>query len=63
MAFVDVLVREGGLSAGKSIMKLIGLDCGPVRLPLRALSTADETRLREGLAAVGFFEFCSKVAG
>jgi len=36
--FINILVKYGGnLIAGKRIMKFIGLDCGPNRLPLRSL--------------------------
>jgi len=58
-AFIDVMSRHGGLAAGKSMMKIIGLDCGPVRLPLRALTAKDEAALRDDLTAVGFFEYAS----
>lgn len=59
--FIEVLGRHGGLSAGKSVMKLIGIDCGPVRLPLRALTDRDEKSLRDGLEKIGFFEYASKL--
>ena len=58
--FIDVMNAHGGLPAGKMIMKLIGIDCGPVRLPLRNVSAAQEKTLRAQLEAVGFFEFASK---
>lgn len=58
--FIDVMNRLGGLSAGKAIMKLIGVDCGPVRLPLRALTPSEESALRAGLGAVGFFGYASQ---
>lgn len=58
--FIDVMNAAGGLPAGKTIMKLIGVDCGPVRLPLRTLTPARQERLRAELDAVGFFEFASK---
>jgi N-acetylneuraminate lyase len=61
MAFIEVLNRHGGLAAGKAAMKLIGIDCGPVRLPLRALSPDDEQSLRRGLEEVGFFKYCSQL--
>jgi len=59
--FIAVLGKFGGLSAGKAVMKLIGVDCGPVRLPLRALTAADEAGLRAGLERVGFFDYCCKL--
>ncbi len=61
MDFIAVLERHGGLAAGKTVMKLIGLDCGPVRLPLRALSDHDEQSLRDGLQKIGFFDYASKL--
>lgn len=61
MEFIGVLDRHGGLAAGKSAMKLIGLDCGPVRLPLRALSVRDEASLRDAFEQIGFFEYASKL--
>ena len=31
---IAVMSRRGGLAAGKAMMKMAGLDCGPVRAPL-----------------------------
>ena len=59
--FIDVMVAAGGLPAGKTIMKFVGVDCGPVRLPLRNLTKAEEEKLRADLAAQGFFDFASKL--
>ncbi len=54
---VDVLVKYGGSTvAGKSIMELIGIDCGPCRLPLATLSEADKAKMKNDLDAIGFFE-------
>jgi N-acetylneuraminate lyase len=61
MDFIEVLNRHGGLAAGKTVMKLIGVDCGPVRLPLRKVSERDEQSLREGLEQIGFFEYSCKL--
>ena len=35
---IQVVMNHGGLPAGKALMSLLGLPCGPVRLPLRALA-------------------------
>ena len=59
--FIDVLHNHGGLSAGKAIMNLIGVDCGPVRLPLRSLTPDQASHLKTELQAIGFFEYCSKL--
>ena len=59
--FIGIMSRAGGQRAAKSIMKLIGCDCGPVRLPLRAFSSEEEAKLKRDLEAIGFFEYCCKV--
>ena len=59
--FIDIMNRLGGLPAGKSIMKFIGVDCGPVRLPLTRLDAGREEELRRQLQAIGFFEYASRV--
>lgn len=58
-AFIDVMSSFGGLAAGKAMMKLIGIDCGPVRLPLRNLSPMQEAALYDALKALGFFDYAS----
>lgn len=61
MEFVDVLHRYGGMAAGKSAMRFVGVDCGAVRLPLRPLTSKEEENLRIDLEKVGFFNYCSKL--
>jgi N-acetylneuraminate lyase len=56
-AFIDVMASFGGLAAGKAMMKCIGLDCGPVRLPLRNLNASQETAFVAKLRALGFFDY------
>jgi len=63
MDFIEVLNRHGGMAAGKSAMKLIGVDCGPMRLPLRALTAKDESSLRASLESIGFFEYACRLPG
>jgi N-acetylneuraminate lyase len=60
-ALINIMIRHGGMRAGKAMMKLIGLDCGPVRLPLSSLSDQEFTALRAQLEQAGFFECTSKV--
>jgi len=59
MEMVAVMRRFGGVRAAKEIMKFIGLDCGPVRSPLRPFTGEESARLRGALEAVGFFEYAS----
>ncbi|MFO7957599.1 MAG: dihydrodipicolinate synthase family protein [Candidatus Brocadiia bacterium] len=54
---VDVLRRYGGVRAAKEMMKLIGLDCGPARLPLRPFTDSERRELRADLEAAGFFDY------
>jgi N-acetylneuraminate lyase len=58
---ISILGRYGGLIAGKAMMKMIGLDCGPVRLPLRSPSEQRQAKLQSELERVYFFDLCSKV--
>jgi N-acetylneuraminate lyase len=60
--FILAMNRHGGLPAGKAIMQLIGVDCGPVRLPLRSLSAEAVRSLENELRALGFFEYCSQTS-
>ena len=59
-AIIQIFIRHGGLVAGKAIMKIIGIDCGPARLPLRSLSDAQQAQLRADLEAAGFSQLCSR---
>lgn len=51
---IAIMSRRGGLAAGKAMMKLIGLDCGPVRAPLQNLSAEAFESLARELERVGF---------
>jgi N-acetylneuraminate lyase len=53
---VRIILRYSALSSQKAIMKMIGLDCGPVRLPLSELSNSQKAALRQDLEEIGFFE-------
>lgn len=57
---IRVFICHGGLPAGKAMMAMIGCDCGPARLPLRALSAAQCARLRADLKRIGYFDYCSR---
>ena len=57
---VSVFLRCGGLAACKAIMPMIGIDCGPVRLPLRNLTAEQLAGLRAELERIGFFGYSSR---
>ena len=54
--------QHGGLAAQKAIMRMIGVDCGPVRLPLRPLGCAEYEELKARLAELGFFQVVQPAA-
>ncbi len=59
--FCEILGKyRGNLMGGKRMMKFIGLDCGPNRLPLQTISDAEEIEMKKDLEAIGFFEYCNK---
>ena len=52
---------RGNIVGGKRIMKLIGLDLGPNRLPFENLTDEEEQLLKSDLQAIDFFNKCNKV--
>lgn len=58
---IDVICRfRGNIVGGKRIMKLIGLDLGPNRVPFMTVTDAEEQEMRRQLDAIGFFERCNR---
>ncbi len=59
--FVNILAKyRGNIVCGKRIMKFLGIDCGPNRLPLQTISEKEEMEIKQALEAIGFFDFCNK---
>lgn len=56
---IEVMIRHGGLSAGKAMMKMAGIDCGPCRLPLRTLTANEVQGLEADLEKSGFLSIVS----
>jgi N-acetylneuraminate lyase len=54
-AIVRTFIPYGPLAAQKAIMSMLGLDCGPTRLPVRPLSPEAIEKLRGELEELGFF--------
>lgn len=50
------MMRYGFMGACKEAMRMVGIDCGPVRPPLRNLDAAQRRSLREDLERSGMFE-------
>ncbi|MEM9830519.1 MAG: dihydrodipicolinate synthase family protein [Bacteroidota bacterium] len=49
---VRLIHQYGGLPPQKAMMKMIGLDCGPVRLPLAELTRAQKNALQKDLEPI-----------
>jgi N-acetylneuraminate lyase len=58
---IRLLGKYGGIATGKAYMKLIGLDCGGFRLPVKNMSDADFERFGKDVESLGFQSFCSRL--
>jgi N-acetylneuraminate lyase len=58
LAMISTILRYGPMvAASKAVMSLVGVDCGPPRLPLLPLSDAARAGLQDDLAQIGFFQW------
>lgn len=57
---IRLLGKYGGIATGKAYMKLIGLNCGEFRLPVKNMSNADFELFQKDVEQLGFNNFCSK---
>lgn len=59
---INVICRfRGNIVGGKRIMKFIGLDLGPNRIPFRNLTDEEEEKMHEELKEIDFFSRCNKL--
>ena len=58
--FIQILLRQQTLAASKEMMRMVGIDCGPVRLPLVNLKPEQAAQFRRDLEAIGFFDWGCK---
>ena len=59
---INVIAKyRGNIVAGKRIMKFLGLDLGPNRIPFHTIEPGEEMEIREALEAIHFFDHCNKV--
>jgi N-acetylneuraminate lyase len=54
---IMLLFRFGGLGCTKVVMKLIGVDCGPTRQPVRTCTLEEEKQIETSLRRMGFFDW------
>lgn len=58
---IDVICNfRGNIVGGKRIMKLIGLDLGPNRVPFMSVTEEEEIELRRQLEVIDFFSHCNR---
>ncbi|MDO5036140.1 MAG: dihydrodipicolinate synthase family protein [Porphyromonas sp.] len=58
---INVIAKyRGNIVAGKRIMKLLGLDLGPNRIPFRNIEPTEEAEIKRQLEAINFFDHCNK---
>lgn len=56
---IRLLGKYGGIATGKAYMKLIGLDCGEFRLPVKNMNSAEFELFKKEVEQLGFSNFCS----
>jgi len=54
---IRLMLGRGGLPAFKALMGILGVDCGPCRLPQVPLWADQTAQLRTDLEAIGFFDW------
>ncbi len=57
---IRLLGKYGGIATGKAYMKLINLDCGEFRLPVKNMNSAEFELFKKDAEQLGFNNFCSK---
>ncbi|MEG1607964.1 MAG: dihydrodipicolinate synthase family protein [Mucinivorans sp.] len=59
--FINILPRfRGNIVCGKRIMKFLGLDMGPNRIPVQSITEAEEVEIKKYLDSIGFFNYCNR---
>jgi len=53
---LEVMNRFGRIESTKAAMRLVGVDCGPVRLPLKTLDDGQLDQMRRGFDDIGVLE-------
>ena len=57
---ITLLGKYGGIATGKAYMKLVGLDCGGFRLPVKNMISEQFKLFKEDVEQINFSSFCSK---
>lgn len=57
---IRLLGKHGGIATGKAFMKVVGLDCGNFRLPIKNMDDAQFKLFTKDVEAIGFEHYKSK---
>ena len=58
---ITLLGKYGGIATGKAYMKLLGIDCGEFRLPVKNMSTEQFEAFKKDTEQIGFSKFSSRL--
>lgn len=57
---IRLLGKYGGIATGKAYMKLIGLNCGEFRLPVKNMDAIAFEQFKQEVATLSFKQYCSE---
>jgi N-acetylneuraminate lyase len=55
-----IILAYNNIIAGKEIMRIIGMDCGPVRIPLKALTPAEKETFFRKISDTSLFAYTTQ---
>ena len=58
---IALLGKYGGIATGKAYMKLIGLNCGEFRLPVKNMNEKEFELFKRDIEQLNFNSFCSRL--
>ncbi len=58
---ISLLGKYGGIATGKAYMKLIGMDCGEFRLPVKNMDRQAFESFKQDAQQLNFSNFCSRL--
>lgn len=58
---IRLLGKYGGIATGKAYMKLLGLDCGEFRLPVKNMTAEQFEAFQKDAGQLNFSSFCSRI--
>ena len=58
---ISLLGKSGGIATGKAYMKIVGIDCGKFRLPVKNMSEEEFGLFQKDVESLAFHNYCSKM--